>query len=73
MQHLHMHLLRIAPCSLQCVTHVAAVRSFVPKTSLQLFVLCTCIGGVLFQPMLPDGEFRQYGDLPLATFVGTAP
>lgn len=25
--------------------------------------------GVLFQPMLKDGEFRQYGDLPLATFA----
>jgi hypothetical protein len=24
--------------------------------------------GVLFQPLLTDGEFRQYGDLPLSTF-----
>eukprot|EP00669_Euglena_mutabilis_P002534 TRINITY_DN13187_c0_g1_i1.p5 TRINITY_DN13187_c0_g1~~TRINITY_DN13187_c0_g1_i1.p5 ORF type:complete len:130 (-),score=30.43 TRINITY_DN13187_c0_g1_i1:15-404(-) len=25
--------------------------------------------GVIFTPMLPDGQFRQYGDLPLYTFT----
>ena len=27
--------------------------------------------GVIFTPIFADGEFRQYGDLPLATFSET--